>query len=358
MIFSRDEVLDFFNKYKSKIKNKNDFDIIPLSDEDETDDMEVDDIDDEYNDIVNFEIDEDDDDIINSVENILDSTSADCFKIEVPGEVEDEYSVDELNKFILSNEFNSKERNMLFELMLNYCFLNTNEKSFIPDEAERANFKKFIDNCSLNDFVVKFFDDREFAKKVAIILETELMDDYYSDELGVANQPGNVLTINDLIRKTLITISNQCISKGYYNNDIVYLIIAYLIGKMNYKNLNKICHDSLDVESNADILRNNRSYIIIILITDYLRYVDLKTKSYGGLDDYDYDYVNFIDKNNIKDIIQRFKEDIEFSFEIVSSFIEINMYCSLNTIKSCNNYKIIKKINPLYILDYKDLNNK
>ena len=374
-IFSRDELIKFFEKYENLFKNgdniiirlSNNYDNEPDEDIDEdVDDEDIYEDELEDNDEEELEYDEknidiialrtDDFDLINIVnENLFNFPDNEKFELGVPERIMEEYIADFFDNYVYSNQFGSSERNNLFELMVKYCKLLCDDVSLIPDSKEREAFQKFVTSCSLNEFIIKFYNDREFKKKVANIFDLAVFEEEIKKEEEYEDCNDDVLTINDIIRKKLSIMINVNLSNGVLNNDTIYLLILYLNGLISdekfYSLYDGIFDDSLKLK---DIC--NKKYIKQIMITDYIRFTELKLKWYDELDQFDYEYLDFMDKNDINSILDRFNTDVDFAFEVINSFIELNLHSSYKTRSECKNTKLIKKVNPYSFMDYKRAN--
>ena len=210
----------------------------------------------------------------------------------------------------------------------------------------RDETKKFISSCGINDFVMRFVTDIDFCKFVVDVYTITLFDKNTKPD----KMDNKITTVNDLIREKFVLIHNKNVSIGTTDTDSALMILKYLSGNYNPCEINEIYKEQLDNYKIEEI--SDRNYIKIIMITDYLRMCELKLEQYKKLDDIDTEYFDFITNSNVKVILNRFEKDEQFSKNIISEFIQLNLFCSDETKKSCKITEKIKKLNPLYVLDY------
>lgn len=338
-VYTKEETIELFEKYN--FTEDDAIEIFPIEDID----CEFYDIDDEDMDDEELE----DDAIIFSgdiQEDLEEYDDDQIFNIEFPEEIELQMMSDKFKSYLYSTYFNNEERCYIFEMLMNKTLELADNPFLTKYGSMREETKQFISSCGINDFVMKFVTNTNFCKFVFDAYTITLFDKNTKPN----NKCDKITSINDLIREKFVLIHNKNVSNGTTDNDSALVILKYLNGNYNPDEINKIYKEQLGnykIEEISDI-----NYIKIIMITDYLRMCELKLDQYKKLDEIDTEYFDFITNSNIKVILNRFEKEEKFSLDIISEFIQLNLFCSDETKKSCKNTEKIKKLNPLYILDY------
>ena len=251
-----------------------------------------------------------------------------------------------LRETIFSDKFSNEERSQIINIFIESALkYNESEKLTSDDKTKKEN-TNFIKNCSVNDFILKYLNDDNFCEYIMNIYTIH----FYYEETKAKLESPKIITINDLIREKFAKICNKNISLGATNKEASKIIVSFLNGQINSKDINKFYKEELN-DINVENLAN-RKYITIIMITDFLRTCEIIYRVYEDIYYEEKEYLDFIDNNDINIILERFKTDENFAINIVSRFMDFNLDLSLETRKSCKNMKIIKKINPLYKLDF------
>lgn len=280
------------------------------------------------------------------VEKLEDYEEEEMFMVEnIKEEIADEILQKKFKNACFSDYFTNNERTEVFKILINATVKYVDNDKLNLDN----NIKSFIKQCSINDFINSYLTNDEFSKTIFKIYEQMYDDKVFSPNLKDKNE--NIKTINDLIREKFIKIYNKNISIGMTNNDSILVLLGYLNGKYYNTYMNNMYKEELGGFNIEEIC--DKKYTKIIIITDYLRMMDIKQKESFNLDEIDNEYINFISENDVDEIITRFNYDEDFAFYIIGEFIELNAYCSLSTRKSYKNNNLIKKLNPLYQFDFK-----
>lgn len=332
-IFSKKEAIDFFETYN--FDDDEEIEILPIN-------IDEDDIDDDL---------EDEDETLFYSEHIIDDL--DCypdnqyFMIDVPENIGDKIYSEDFKQALLSDEFTNEERNQVFQVLIEKTLKYSLDPRLNIDEKITNQNYNFINKCSSNDFIERYINDLDFSEYVFKIYNIVVLTE--KEENRCEKNTEEIITLNDLVREKFVRIHNKNICQGTPNSDSILIILNYLNGKIGSSIMNSMYESELNDLDLKDIGRN---YIKRVIITDYLRSCEINYRTYEELYSRDYEYLEYIDNNDINKILERFQNDSDFAFDMIGDFIELNSYCSLRTKKSCKNLKLIKKVNSLYFLDF------
>ncbi len=297
---------------------------------------------------------EDMEDLINQIN---DYDEDQLFEIEIPDELMDIYIPYEFRNLIFSSEFNNNQREDILKILMNASIKYSRDKKIIDIYGEK--YVSFCKNCNYEEFIKKYVKDNEFCIYVTDIYEIMFADVVTKKQDKIIKDENcSVKTINDIIRETLINMYNYNINNlGYTKDDSAAILCSYLMSKKNNNVFNKIYSEILNGKNIENIFDKN--YACLVIITDYLRLKSLNIKNeFNIINNYD-DFFNeitnlvFLMTNDDKNIIERFNTDPNFIYDMVLAFIDFNINLDEKTKKNCVDTDLIKKINPLYILDLK-----
>ena len=237
--------------------------------------------------------------------------------------------------------------------LLKYVSVKYLSNDLIKDDY-KDKYSLFCRTCNIDNFITKYLEDDEFCIFIADIYEI-LYEDIMKQNKTKKNI-SSVKTINELIREIFISIYKFNIEKLNCTEGVsIDILFSYFIGKENNDFINKRYKEILNGNKIEDLF--SRNYARILLVTDYLRFKSLKVKN-------DYTSINsdglineisiliYLMNNSNENIIKRFNSDSNFVYEMVSSFINFNINLDDKTRKKCKDTELIKKINPMCILDY------
>ena len=281
-----------------------------------------------------------DEDILDVFDNYSDEHK---FMIDLPEEFADIKASTMFKEYLFSNLFTNEERKYIFETLIDGTLKYHNHRSINESDNTKNEIGRFINDCGINDFIVRFVSDKNFCKfvfNIYSILFFEIGEEKF-------HNIEKLTTINDLIREKYTLIHNKNIELGYSDSDSIMVILKYLNGEIRPSSLNLAYKQELGDYKIQDI--SHKDYIKIVMITDYLRAIEIKYPEYDPVDK---EYISFLKKNTKDNILKRFNNDKDFAFNVITEFLELNLFYSIQTKKGSNNMELIKRLNPLYKLDF------
>lgn len=326
-IYTKEEVLDLFDKYEFE---EGTIEILPL-----TNACDEDGLDDELEDNEFYNSD-------NIFKDLINYTDEDEFMLELPENIADEILSQEFRRKILSNFFNIDEKSSIFQILIECVYKYHNHKDIHYSSETKNKIGNFIKDCSLNDFISKYIYDDEFSKFVFNSYSIKVFK--IEDKKETMNY--STISLNDLVREKIIDLHSKNISIGMSDKDSISMLQRYVNSDICLSNMNDLDHVVIisDLEEMC-----SKEFVKIIMISDYIRMCELKN---GDLDFDEIKCLEYVCNNETKDILNLFKNNKKFSTKIISEFINLNLYNTNLKSDFSSSEKLLKKLNPLYKLDH------
>ena len=298
--------------------------------------------------IDDLEFDEPNNDSIYYSENIIEELNeyddSQEFLIDLPETISDYILANKFKNNIFLNTFTNEELVYVLEILMNGINKYYNHSEITITNDIKNEIKKFSGIYSLTDFISKYAKDIEFCKFILDIYTVM----FFEDEIKKKNN--KVVTINDITREIFVKIYNKNLGMGCSHNVSVAIILNSLNIPLDIQHFNILYSEETN-RYNIEAIWDP-TYFKVLMITDYLKSCGEKYKYFEEMNYFDTEYTNFISNNDRKTILKRFDNNKEFSFNIVNEFIELNLFCDNEFDPDTKYIKQIRKINPLYSLDY------
>ena len=257
----------------------------------------------------------------------------------------------------IKQEFSVTEFPMLIQILKDDC-INFNKKYRKKIDYEFLYIENILHEDNLYN---RFINEQDFGEEMLQIYihNYEESDREKTIQLSqeIIEKP-EIITLNDMIRRTLVMLFNRAIQFGVMPMDVVLIIEEYVKGNLAIDDL-KTLYQNIGFDNiNINIL-SNPDYIKRIMISDFCRFKQLQ-KENNLIDEMDIEQLAFIEKYDINTIMSNFNHNNhDFATNIIIDFFHFNNDFDLENKRAYNsNEKVLKKINPCYKLDFIDFNTK
>ena len=244
----------------------------------------------------------------------------------------------------------------LIQLLISECKnFNKNFKSNVD-----YNFK-YLDTILTSDNVLgKFINDKDFGIEMTLIYVYNAEEMERKKHMDIAQEKIpklQVTSINDVARNSLLYMYNASIQNGDLPNNVITIFKEYLCGELPTGILYELFNGDAFGNINFNLI-SHRNFVKKIMISDYCRFKQIQLEQ-ENIDGIDMQYLHFVESRKVDDIIDRFDNDDNFATNVITDFIIFNNDFDLKSKRNyTKNVKTLKKINPLYQLDFIEFNLK
>jgi len=257
----------------------------------------------------------------------------------------------------IKQEFNATEFPLLIQLLKDDC-INFNKKYRNKIDYEFEYIENILHDSNLYN---RFINEQDFGEEMLLIYINNYEESDREKTIQLSQkiiEKPEIITLNDMIRRTFTYMFNKAISIGVMPMDVVLIIREYLNGKLTMTDLQEL-YKNIGYNNFDFVLISKRNYIKRIMISDYCRFKQLQIEN-NLIDEMDIEQLSFIEKHDINTIISNFNHNNhDFATNIIIDFLHFNSDFDLEIKKKYNsNDKVLKKINPCYKLDFINFSQK